>query len=211
MICSLEQQLVLTNSGIDSSDGRIRFEHRWAGPERQNNQNVSKSSYCRSTPLGGSCPMRLWYNIDWRGIVTHQGVYVAIWYVSTPSQNYILFHEASGTLLTVFRRLRLGIIQECGLDLPGWVLPVRHPFGQKGLVVSWTTRTWLKKESVELSRPHLNGNPDRVVVSRREDVVSVVSGGENGGHEMRTSYGRIFIQNRDPLDHRYQTAWKAKD
>ena len=32
-------------------------------------------------------------------------------------------------------------------------------------------------------------------------VVSVVSGGENGGHEMRTSHGRIFIQNRDPLDH----------
>ena len=38
------------------------------------------------------------------------------------------------------------------------------------------------------------------------DVVSVVSGGENGGQEGRTTYGRIFILNRDPLDHRYQTA-----
>ena len=37
-------------------------------------------------------------------------------------------------------------------------------------------------------------------------VVSVVFGGANGGHEMRMSHGQIFIQNWDPLDHRYQTA-----
>ena len=48
-------------------------------------------------------------------------------------------------------------------------------------------------------------------IHRWTEVVSVVSGGENGGHEMRTSHGRIFILNRDPLDHWYQTAWKAKD
>ena len=36
-------------------------------------------------------------------------------------------------------------------------------------------------------------------------VVSVVSGGENRGHKRRTSYGRISIINRVPLDHRYQT------
>ena len=38
------------------------------------------------------------------------------------------------------------------------------------------------------------------------DVVSVVSGGESGGQESRTLYGRISILNQDPLDHRYQTA-----
>ena len=47
--------------------------------------------------------------------------------------------------------------------------------------------------------------------SHDSEIVSIVSGGENGGHEGYTSYRRIFIQNWDPLDHRYQRAWKAKD
>ena len=44
-----------------------------------------------------------------------------------------------------------------------------------------------------------------VFVVSMADVVSEVSGGEYGGHKSRTSYGRISIINRDPLDHRYQT------
>jgi hypothetical protein len=37
-------------------------------------------------------------------------------------------------------------------------------------------------------------------------IVSVMSGGENGGQESRTSYGRISIIKQVPLDHRYQSA-----
>ena len=42
-------------------------------------------------------------------------------------------------------------------------------------------------------------------------VVSVVSGGENGGQKSWTLHRWISIKNWDPLDHRYQTAWKGKD
>jgi hypothetical protein len=58
------------------------------------------------------------------------------------------------------------------------------------------------------SRQNVNKYPEKSAtkVVNSSVVVSIVSGEENGGHEGRKSHGRIFIKNRDPLDHRYQIA-----